>query len=83
MALKKHLLLALESGTVNPVTLKSVNLLSFSSQKSKIGFLKIALANFVKFTFNESATCKLPIICVFLRELDLEVDLSLVTIVNK
>ena len=40
MALKQHLLLALEAGTVYPVTLKSVNPLSFSSQKSKIAFLK-------------------------------------------
>ena len=31
MALKQHLLLALESRTVYPVTLNSVNLLSFSS----------------------------------------------------
>ena len=33
MALKQHRLLALESGTVCPVTLNSVNLLSFSSQR--------------------------------------------------
>ena len=45
MALKQHLLLALESGTVCPVTLKIVNPLSFSSQKSKIGFLKTALTS--------------------------------------
>ena len=75
MALKQHLLLVLESGTVYPVTLKSVNPLSFSSQKLKIGFLKTALANFVRLTSNESATCKLPIKCVFLWLLDLEVDL--------
>ena len=50
---------------VYSVTLKIVNPLSFSSQKSKIGFLKDALANFVKLTSNESATCKLPVKCVF------------------
>ena len=66
MALKQHLLLALESETVYSVTLKSANSLSFSSQKSKIGFLETALANFVKLTSNELATCKLPIKCVFL-----------------
>ena len=43
----------------------SLNLLSFSSQRSKIGFLKIALANFVRLTSNESATCKFPIKYVF------------------
>ena len=65
MALKQHLLLALESGTVYPVTLSNVNLLSFSSQRSKIGFLKTALANFEKLTSNESTTCKFPIKYVF------------------
>ena len=54
------------SGAVYPVTLSSVNPLSFSSQRSKIGFLKTALANFVKLTSNESATCKFPIKYVFL-----------------
>ena len=48
MALKQNLLLALESGTVYPVTSKSANPLSFLSEKSKIGFLKTTLANFVK-----------------------------------
>ena len=65
MALKQHLLLALESETVYPVTLSNVNPLSFSSQRSKIGFLKTALANFAKLTSNESATCKFPIKYVF------------------
>ena len=45
MALEQHLLLVLESGTVNPVTLKSVNPLSFSIQISKIRVLITALAN--------------------------------------
>ena len=54
--MKQPLLLALESGTVYPDTLKSVNTLSFSSQNSKIRFFKTVLANFVKFTTNESAT---------------------------
>ena len=75
MALKQHLLLALEARTVYPVTLKRVNPLSFSSQKSKIAFLKTALANFVKLTSNESAMCKWPIKWVFFWLLDLEVDL--------
>ena len=52
-------LLALESGTVYPVTLKSGNPLNFSNQKSKIGFLKTALANFGDLTSNELAMCKL------------------------
>ena len=65
MALKQHLLLALESRTVYLVTLSNVNPLSFSSQRSKIGFLKTALANFAKLTSNESATCKFPIKYVF------------------
>ena len=65
MASKQHLFLALESVTVYPVTLNNVNPLSFSSQRSKIGFLKTALANFVKLTSNESATCKFPIKYVF------------------
>ena len=59
MALKKHLLFALVSGTVYPVTFKSVNLLSFSIQNSKIRLLKTVLANFVNFTSNESTTWKL------------------------
>ena len=67
MALKQRLLLALEPGTVYPVTLKSVNTLSFSSQKSKIGFLKTA------------TTCKLRTKCLIfyydLSLLDLGVDL--------
>ena len=42
-----------------PVTLKSVNPLSFSIQKSKIEFLKTALVNFVNLTSNKSATFKL------------------------
>ena len=42
-----------------------VNPLSFSSQRSKIGFLKTALANFVKLTSSESATCRLLIEYVF------------------
>ena len=58
MALKQHLLMVLESETFYPVTLKSVNPLSFSSQRSKIGFLKNALANFVKHTPNKWTTCK-------------------------
>ena len=33
----------------------SLNPLSFSSQKSKAGFLKTTLANFVNLTFNESS----------------------------
>ena len=67
MALSQHLLLVLACGTVYPVTLKSVNSLSFSNQKSKIGFLKTALANFVKLTCNESAKCKFPIKrCIFM-----------------
>ena len=57
MALKQHLLLALQSGTVYPMNLKSVNPLSFPSQRSKIGFLKTALANSVKLISNELATC--------------------------
>ena len=65
MTLKQYLFFALESGTVYPVTLNNVNPLRFSSQRSKIGFLKTALANFVKLTSNESATCKLPIIYIF------------------
>ena len=67
MALKQRLLLALEPGTVYPVTLKSVNPLSFSNQKSKIGFLKTA------------TTCKLRTECLIfyydLSLLDLGVDL--------
>ena len=42
-----------------PVTLKSVNPLSFSIQKSKIEFLKTALVNFVNLTSKKSATFKL------------------------
>ena len=56
--------LALESGTVYLVTLKSVNPLSFSSQKSKIGFLKSALANFANLTSSKSVTCKLQTKCL-------------------
>ena len=48
-----------------PSDLINVNPLSFSSQKSKIGSLKTALANFAKLTSNESATCKFPIKCFF------------------
>ena len=66
MVLKQHLLIALESGTVDPLTLKNVNPLSFSSQKSKTGFLKAALANFVNLTSNESATCKLRTKCLII-----------------
>ena len=66
MALKQNLLLTLESGTVYPVTLSNVNPLSLSNQRSKIGFLKTALANCVKLTSNESATCKFPIKYAFL-----------------
>ena len=40
---------------------KQCKSLSFSSQRSKIGFLKVALANFAKLTSNESATCQFPI----------------------
>ena len=65
MALRQHLLLALESGKVYPVTLKNINPLGFSSLRSKIGLLKTALSNFVKRTSNESATCKLPFKFVF------------------
>ena len=79
MALKQHLLLALESGTVYPVTLSNVNPLSFSSQRSKIGFLKTALANFAKHTSNELAACKFPIKFVFLWLLDLEVGFTLLS----
>ena len=57
----------------SPSDLKKVN--PFSNQKSKIGFLKTALVNFVKLTYNESATWKLPVKCVFLWLLDLEMDL--------
>ena len=49
-----------------PSDLSNVNPLSFSSQRSKIGFLKISLANFAKLSFNESVTCKFPIKYVFL-----------------
>ena len=66
MTLKQHLLLVLESKTVYPVTLNNVNPLSFSSQRSKFGLLNTAIANFMKLTSNESATCKSPIKCVFL-----------------
>ena len=59
MTLRQHLLLALESRSVYPIPLKSVNPLSYTSQKSKIGFLETALANFVNLTSNESATYKL------------------------
>ena len=45
MALKQHLLLTLESETIYPVTLSNVNPLSFSSKRSKIGFLKTVLSN--------------------------------------
>ena len=65
MKLKQNLLLALESGTVYPVTLSNVNPLSFSSQRSKIGFLKTSPAYFAKLTSNESAKFKLPIKYVF------------------
>ena len=61
MALKQHLLFALDSGAVYPVTLSNVNPLSYLSQRSKIGFLKTALANFAKLTSNGSTTCKIPI----------------------
>ena len=61
MALKQHLSLALEFGTDYPVTLSNVNPLNFSGQRSKIGFLKTALANSAKLTSNESATSKFPI----------------------
>ena len=64
MALKQHLLLALESGAVYSVTVKSVNPSSFSNQKLTIRFLKTALANFVNLTSNESATCKLRTKCL-------------------
>ena len=70
MALKQHLLLALEPGTVYPVTLNNVNPVNFSGQRSKIKFLKTALANLVKLTSSESATCKLLIKRVFLLDLD-------------
>ena len=48
-----------------PNDLSNVNPLSFSNQRSKIGSLKTALANFSKLTSNESATCKFPIKFVF------------------
>ena len=48
-----------------PRDLSNINPLNFSSQRSKIGFLKTALANFAKLTSNESATCKFPIKYVF------------------
>ena len=48
------------------VTLNNVIYLSFSSQRSKIGFLKTALARFIQFTSNELATCKMLIKCEFL-----------------
>ena len=44
-----------------PSDIKQCKSLSFSSQRSKIGFLKVALANFAKLTSNESATCQFPI----------------------
>ena len=66
LALKQHLLLALESGTVYLVTSKSVNPLSVSRQKSEIGFLKTALANFVNLISNKSATCKLRTKCLII-----------------
>ena len=44
-----------------PSDIKQCKSLSVSSQRSKIGFLKVALANFAKRTSNESATCKFPI----------------------
>ena len=66
MALKHHILLVVESGTVYPVTLSNVNPLSFSSQRSKIGFVKTVLANAAKRTSNESATCKFSMKYVFL-----------------
>ena len=68
IALKLHLLLLLDSGKVYPVTLKSANPMSFSSQRSKIEFLKTVFANFVKLT-------SIELVYVFLRLLDLEVDL--------
>ena len=68
VALKQHHLLAIESGTVYPVTLKSVNPLSFSSQKSKAGSLKTALANFLNHSSNESATCKLRTNCLVIYD---------------
>ena len=49
----------------NPVTLSNLNPLSFSSERSKNGFLKTVLANFAKLTSNETATCKFPIKFVF------------------
>ena len=64
MELRQHLPLMVGSVTVLPVTL-NINPLSFSSQRSKTGFLKTAFSNFVKLTTNESATCKFPIKCVF------------------
>ena len=75
MTLKQYIFFALESGAVYPVTFNNVNHLRFSSQRSKIWFLKSVLANFVKLTSNESVTCKLPIKYIFLWLLDLEVDL--------
>ena len=56
MALKQHLLVVLESGTVKPVTLSNLNPMSFSSQRSNIGFLKTAFGNSAKNSSNESAT---------------------------
>ena len=44
-----------------PNDLSNVNPLSFPNQRSKIGSLKTAIANFSKLTSNESATCKFPI----------------------
>ena len=66
MALKQYLFLALESGTACQVTLKTINPLSFSSQKSEIRFLKIAFANFENLTSNESATCELLTKCLII-----------------
>ena len=51
-----HLLLVLKFGTVYLVALKSVNPLNFSSQKSKRGFLKAAIVNFVKLASTKSTT---------------------------
>ena len=59
--------LQLKSRKIQPKQhlLLRVNPLSFSSQRSKIGFLKTALSNFVKLISSESATCRLLIEYVF------------------
>ena len=66
MTSNRHLLLVQESGTVYLVTLKSVNPLKFSGQKSQSELLETALVNFVKLTSTKLATCRLcSFICIY------------------